>query len=173
MRVLNVSEPWWARHVEHTISFIEAVKAGDREEATKALTHLARMLGQWADIVSSASGRPNVGTLSLALMAEHLVGVKLATEGAMEGRPDDVNVAVEMLKRNVASQAELYGASVRDFPEDEFQDLFGRHVDLAAERISALAADDEDGFAAATEASRANGAELDGFTETYLVGRRS
>lgn len=170
MRVLNVSVPWWAGHVGHTIAFVEAVRVGDREEALKNIEHLTRMLGQWADAVAKASGRANVGTISLALMAEHLVGVKLLVEGAMEARPDDVKVAAGMLGRNVPVQAELYGAAIQGFPEDEFRDLFGRHVDLAAEYVSDLAADDDDGFAAATAAARANADELDAFAAAYFPG---
>lgn len=172
MRVLNVSQSgWWSLHADHTIKFVEDMRVGDREDANREVVHLVQMLPRWEEIVATASRRPHVGAQAVALMAEHLVGVKMAVEGATEGRPDDVKVAVAMLKRNAVDQAEIYGAAVPGFAEDEFLDLFGRHVDLAAEYIGALAADDDAGFVAATDAARRNAEELDAFTDRDLHRR--
>lgn len=162
MAVPSIGKAWWAHHISNTRAYLEAAVQVNIPKALAALGELWQAVADWQAITGSKTDG--------LLIAEHTALAKLLIDCAADAFPGVggcVDTAAAALSRNVEAHGALFSRDAAGFA-----DLFGRHVEVTGQYVSAFAGgrySDFDGFYAQ---ALKNGEELGVFTDTvFLRGR--
>lgn len=159
---------FWKRYVEHSIKYAAGIKADDDTRTLQAVIGLTRGTNEWARILELKSGKPAVGTIAQALLAEAVTAAKLVSDQAPEGDQRSLHTGVDLLLRNAREQARVYGAALMDFPHVQFQKMLEDFNSTTVKYIARLAVGDAGGFTEATQEARISAGDLDRFTDRYF-----
>jgi hypothetical protein len=159
---------FWKRYVEHSIKYAAGIKADDDTRTFQAVIGLTRGTSEWAKILELKSGKPSIGTIAQALLAEAVVAAKLVSDQAPEADQRALHAGVDLLARNAREQARVYGAALLDFPHGQFQKMIEDLNAVTVKYIARLAVGDAGGFTEATQEARISAGDLDRFTDRYL-----
>jgi hypothetical protein len=121
---------WWIDHVKHTREYVNGIfnkKPPVTIEAAKGLWHGVL---EWEKIAGS--------DLASFLMGEHTVLAKTLADSAERGfKPNEFAYLAAYLMKNAVAQANLYYATVPNFPKDEFLKLLTAHIEATGAYIAA------------------------------------
>jgi hypothetical protein len=156
-------------HVQHTMEYAKAAKAGDRMGMLQHLLDLLRGLGVWGQILKKKMGSDVNGMLAQGLMAEHIIGAKLLSDRQPADDQTAVGIALQLVARNADAQAIFLGAAIEGFPATDFRKLFGAHLEATANYIKDIASSDEASFNGHFAAAKKNAMDLDQFTAKTLL----
>lgn len=160
---------WWTTHVEHTMQYAKAAKAGDRIGMLQHMLDLLRGLGVWGQIVKKKVGSDVNAMLAQGLMAEHIIGAKLLADRSPVDDQMAVGIALQLVARNADAQAIFLGAAIEGFPATDYRKLFGTHLEATANYIKDIASGNEASFNGHFAAAKKNAMDLDQFTAKALL----
>jgi|FLYN01.1.fsa_nt_gi hypothetical protein len=129
---------WWIDHVGQTYFYVIATRQGDPKGQMEAAEKLVQGAEEWGRLIELPQASQ--------LMLEHVGALKTFVDSAFAGEKTPMDASLEALLANVDRQADLYGASFKGFPTEDFRRLFARHVVSTGGYVLALIVGDAEGF---------------------------